>query len=262
MRALDRKLVRDLRRMAAQVIAIALVIGSGVALFVATMTTYRSLRLSEEHYYEQQRFADVWSSLARAPLSVARQLRALPGVAAVEARLMTQAIVDLPGVVEPVSAVLLSIPAAPTHDLNGLYVRTGRHPEAGRSGEVLLSEAFAEKNRLQPGDSLVSVVAGHRVKLAIVGIALSPEYVMQVPPGGESPDDRRFAVIWMARSELESLVDLRGAFNDVALKLAPRAAQQDVIDRLDHLLEPYGGRGAYGRSSQGLTSCSRSMSSS
>ena len=110
MKALDLKLFRDLRRLLAQVVAIALVVASGVALFVATMTTYSSLRLSEAHYYAEQRFADVWSSLARAPLAVARDAAAIPGVAAVDARINTQAILDVPGLVEPASAVVLSIP--------------------------------------------------------------------------------------------------------------------------------------------------------
>lgn len=65
MRTLHRKLFRDLRRMAPQLAAIALVVASGVALFIAAMMTYRSLRLSEADYYEHQRFARVWSSLAR-----------------------------------------------------------------------------------------------------------------------------------------------------------------------------------------------------
>jgi putative ABC transport system permease protein len=250
MRALHRKLLRDVRRMAAQLAAVALVVASGVALFVATMTTYRSLRLSEDHYYEQQRFADVWASLARAPLSLHSDVRRLPGVVAAEARIVEPALIDVPGLVEPASALLISIPATANHALNGLYVRSGRHVEAGRAGEVLVSEAFAEKNRLHPGDSIVAVVSGRRVKLTICGVALSPEYVMQVPPGGLSPDDRRFAVLWMARSELEGLVNLRDAFNDLALKLAPRASEATLIRALDRLLEPYGGRGAYGRSSQ------------
>jgi putative ABC transport system permease protein len=250
MKSLHRKLLRDLRRMAAQLMAIALVVASGVALFVGTMAAYRSLRLSEAHYYEQQRFADVWSSLARAPLSLARRIRALPGVAAVDARIVTPAILDLPGLVEPASALLVSIPESAEHQLNGLHVRPGRHVEAGRSGEVMVSEAFAERNRLRPGGELVAIVAGRRLTLKISGIALSPEYVMQIPPGGRSPDDQRFGVIWMSRHELETLVDLRGAFNEVALKLGPRAQESALISELDRVLEPYGGRGAYGRSSQ------------
>jgi putative ABC transport system permease protein len=179
--ALDRKLFRDLRRMVAQVTAIALVVASGVALFIATMTTYRSLRLSEDHYYAQQRFADTWSSLGRAPLSVARDIGDISGVTAVDARISSQVIIDVPGLVEPASAVLLSIPDTPTHAVNGVYIRRGRHIEADRTGEVLVSEAFAESNHLGPGDSIAAVVSGRRVSLAIVGVGLSPEYVMQVP---------------------------------------------------------------------------------
>lgn len=120
MKALDQKLLRDLVRTKAQVAAIALVVASGVALFIATMTTYRSLRLSEAHYYGEQRFADVWSSLARAPLFVGRDVSAIAGVASVDARLSTQAVLDVPGLVEPASAVLLSMPETSSHPLNGV----------------------------------------------------------------------------------------------------------------------------------------------
>ncbi|HET7542368.1 MAG TPA: ABC transporter permease [Polyangiaceae bacterium] len=250
MRALERKLFRDLRRMAVQVLAIALVLASGIALFIGTMTTYRSLRLSEAHYYEQQRFAQVWSRLARAPLSLSREVRAISGVAAVEARIVTPAILDVGGLDAPASALLVSIPDKQSHALNGLYVRNGRHIAPGRPREVLVSQAFAEMNQLRPGDRLFAVACGHRLELTIVGIALSPEYVMQIPPGGLSPDDQRFAVLWMSRSELEGIADLRGAFNDIALELAPRASEAAVVREVDRVLAPYGGHGAYGRKSQ------------
>ena len=52
MRALDRKLVRDLARLKFQALAIALVVASGMALFVGTVTTARALVLSEQRYYK------------------------------------------------------------------------------------------------------------------------------------------------------------------------------------------------------------------
>lgn len=250
MKALDRKLQRDLRRTAAQVAAIALVVASGVALFIATMTTYRSLRLSEAHYYRAERFADVWASVSRAPLAKVRDIRNLPGVVAVEARIVTPAILDVPGLSEPASALLVSTTPGSGPALNGLYIRSGRQLETGRPREVLVSEAFASKSQLGPGDSLVAVTSGRRIKLTIVGVALSPEHVMQVPPNGQSPDDRRFAVLWMNRAELERVADLKDSFNDVALGLGPGANERELIERLDRLLAPFGGRGAYGRLSQ------------
>lgn len=250
MTALNRKLLRDLGRMRTQAIAIALVVASGVALFVATATAYRSLRLSQDSYYSSGRLAHVWATLAGAPESVLREIASLPGVAAVEGRLASEAVLDVPALDEPATGLLLSIPESQGHAINDLHLRAGRHVERGRSGEVLVNEAFAEKNGLRPGSAISAVVSGHRIELQIVGVALSPEYVMPTPPGGILPDDRRFGVFWMARPELASLLDMPGAINDVIVRLADASSEAVVVRALDRILEPYGGRGAFGRDSQ------------
>ena len=249
MRALDRKLFRDLGRMRVQALAIALIVASGVSLFIAMFTAYRSVRASAHHFYREQRFADVWSSLGRAPRPVARELAAIPGVAAVDARIVAPAVLDVPGLAEPASALVIGIPATPAHAVDDLYLRSGRHVEAGHAGEVLISEAFAETNHLGPGSTLSAVIAGCDVSLHIVGVALSPEHVMPIAPSGIN-DDRRFAIAWMAHDDLAALVDERDAFDDVALRLAPGADEPAVIAAVDRVLAPYGGRGAYGRDSQ------------
>ena len=249
-RALDRKLLRDLMHLRMQAVAIALVVASGVAVFVATVTAYRALRLSEIRYYEQSRFAHVWVHLARAPESVLRDVTSSPGVSAVEGRLVAEAILDVPGIAEPATALLISTPATAGHAINDLYLRQGRHVERGKLGEVLVNEPFAEKNGLRPGDAVVALVAGRRIPLQIAGVVLSLEFVMQIPPGAVGPDDRRFAIFWMEREALASIVDLRGAVNDIVLRLAPGASEARVIADLDRLLEPYGGHGAYGRANE------------
>jgi putative ABC transport system permease protein len=73
---------------------------------------------------------------------------------------------------------------------------------------------------------------------------------MQIQPGGLIPDDRRFGVFWMSRDRLEQLLDLRGAFNDVALRLSAGTNEATVIRDVDRVLDSYGGQGAYGRSTQ------------
>lgn len=261
MRALDRKLLRDLARMKFQAAAIALVVASGMALFVATAATSRALRLSEERYYDEHRFAQVWSGLTRAPQRVVDHLRDIPGVAAVEGRLVAQGVLDLPQVEEPATGLFIAIPPAHGHALNDVYIRRGRHVEANgadtkerRQGvpadEALVSEAFADRIGLKPGDTLRAVIAGRQVALRIVGVALSPEFLMQIPPGGLIPDDRRFGVFWMSGDRLEELLDLRDAVNDVALRLSAGADEATVIRAVDRVLDPYGGQGAYGRASQ------------
>ena len=56
--ALDRKLLRDLWRLRGQVLAIGLVIASGVGLLVMSLTSLEALRDTSAAYYERYRFAD------------------------------------------------------------------------------------------------------------------------------------------------------------------------------------------------------------
>jgi putative ABC transport system permease protein len=54
----------------------------------------------------------------------------------------------------------------------------------------------------------------------------------------------------MGRHALGTAFGLDGAANDLVAALAPGAVEADVLARLDRLLAPYGGRGAYGREDQ------------
>src|SRR5262249_47582788 len=151
------------------------------------------------------------------------------------------------GLSEPAAGRLISIPDRQAPTLNDLFLRKGRRPEPGRPGEVLVHEAFADAHKLQPGDRITAIINNRKQQLTAVGIALSPEYVFAIRAGEILPDDRRFGVFWMNDTELAAAFDLRGAFNDVSLALTPDASEPEVLRRLDALLAPYGGTGAYGR---------------
>lgn len=248
--ALNRKLLRDLRGQWGQAAAIALVLACGVAAFVMAVNTLGSLRRTQQAYYERYRFAQVFAHLKRAPDSLAAQVEDVPGVAQVQTRIVMPATLDVPGMVEPASARLISVPDRPAPMLNGLFLRNGRYIEAGNAGEVLVSEGFAQAHHLEPGDTVTAILNGRKQKLRVVGVALSPEYVYQLGPGQILPDDRRFGVFWMGHTDLAGVFDLKGAFNDLTLTLTPEASEAEVIRRLDAITERYGGLGAYGRSDQ------------
>lgn len=250
MSALDRKLFRDLLHLWGQGLAIALVVACGIAIFVAMQSNYESLKLSQTTYYDQYRFAQVFGQLKRAPESVAAQIQAIPGVAQVQTRVVMDVTLDVPERKEPVIGRLISIPARQTPMLNDLYLRQGRYLEPGHSNEVLVSEAFAAANHLQPGDRLGAVINGRWQSLQIVGIALSPEYVYEIRGSDIFPDNQRFGVLWMERQALGTAFNLDGAFNDLALTLLPGSDAAEVIFRLDQLLDPYGAFGAYDRQDQ------------
>jgi putative ABC transport system permease protein len=248
--ALDRKALRDLWHLRGQMAAVALIVACGVASIVTIRTAYDSLRTSLDAYYRDYRFGEVFASLRRAPNALAARISALPGVAAVQTRVVVQVTLAVPGLAEPATGHLVSVPEQRVSMLNDLHLRQGRYIAAGRPDEVVASEQFAQANRLQVGDTVGAILNGGWQRLRIVGIALSPEFVYQIGPGWFFPDDKRYGVLWMGHEALATAFDMQGAFNDVALDLTPGADENEVRSGLDRLVEPYGGLGAIGRPDQ------------
>jgi putative ABC transport system permease protein len=249
-RALDRKLVREIQAMRWQLFAIVMVIACGIASYVAMLSAFTSLENSCSSYYAETRFPDVFARVSSAPRSLEGRIGAIPGVAGVETRVVERITLDVPGLPEPATGELVSLDGRVGERLGELVLRAGRWTEPGRSGEILVNEPFAVAHALQPGDSLQAIVAGRQQRLRIVGIALSPEYVFQVSSGSPWPDDRRFSVMWMDRKAIEAAFDEEGSFDQVVIALAADASEKDVIADLDRLLARYGGVGAHGRDRQ------------
>ena len=250
MSPLNKILWRDLWHLRGQVIAAALVVACGVMAQVSMRSAYLSLQGAQVSYYNDYRFADVFAQLKRAPESLAEEIRALPGVAQVRTRVVADVTLDVPGLLEPAAGRLVAIPERQISVINDLYLRRGRYIEAAHPDEVLVSEVFAEANRLDVGDKLGAILNGRWRELTVVGIALSPEYIYEVGQGMIFPDNKRFGVLWMGREALAAAFSMQGAFNDVSLTLSHGAEQAEVIARLDQLLLRYGGLSAYGRADQ------------
>lgn len=244
---LDRKLLRDLRRLKGQAAAVALVMACGLAMLIMARSLIASLDGTRADYYQTNRFAQVFASLKRAPNQLAERIAAIPGVSSVQTDIAVPVTLDLPGLDEPASGLVRSLPDFGEPELNRLHLRHGRWLAPGSRGEVLVGEAFAEANGLGPGDSLVMLLNGRRQVFRIAGIVLSPEYIFESRPGAALPDNRTYGIFWMPYKEVATAWDLYGAFNHAALTLEPGAVEADVIARLDALLRPYGGLGAYGR---------------
>jgi putative ABC transport system permease protein len=250
LRPLDKKLVRDAWALKGQALAISLVIGAGVAMFIMYLSTFASLRLTQNTYYERYRFAHVFSGLTRAPLALGDRIAEIPGVARVDVRVVVDVTLDVPDLTEPASGRLIGIPIPRVPTLNDIFLRRGRFPSAERSDEVLVSEAFAISRSLGPGEKVGAIINGRRRELEIVGVGLSPEYIYSIRPGELIPDDSRFGIFWMDQRSLAAAFDMEGGFNNVALTLLPGASEPDVIARLDALLAIFGGLGSIPRNLQ------------
>src|ERR1043166_9751393 len=94
---LERKLLRDLRQLAGQAVAIVLVVACAVATAVISFGVLPSLDAPRAQYYERCRFAVVFVSLQHAPEAAGEAIRRLPGVAGVDTRLVADVAVGVPG---------------------------------------------------------------------------------------------------------------------------------------------------------------------
>ena len=256
MTALDRKLLRDLRLMWSQVLTIALVVASGVGGFITSLSAVDSLALARDRFYASGHFADVFASVKRAPNALAASLLATPGVADVQTTLEQVVRIELPGVADPVLGQLIGVDPRLPARMNRVTLRNGRGLEqdgvdlrlSEQAIPALVSAAFADARSLRPGARLSALINGKRRTLQITGIALSPEFIFAGLQG--VPDLRGFGVFWVPRDALAAAYDMGGAFNRVAVKVAPGASEGAVIDALSAQLTRYGGREAHGRKDQ------------
>ncbi len=250
MRVLDKKLLRDFRRLWAQGLAIAMVMACGVATLIMAVGAFRSLEESRSAFYDRYRFGSIFAAAVRAPTHLQSRIEAISGVAATELRIMQPAILDIEGMNEPASGLAVSVPDFDEPSVNRIYIRAGRLPEPGRGNEVAVSEPFATAHGFRLGNSFSAIMNGQKHPVTIVGIVLSPEFIYAIGPGDMLPDQRRFGVFFMSKSVLAGLYDLNGAFNSVSLTTLRNANTDNIIEQLDALLKPYGGTGAHDRSEQ------------
>jgi putative ABC transport system permease protein len=257
MRALNRKLLRDLRTLWSQALTIALVVASGVAGFVMTLSAVDSLEAARERFYVEGRFADVFAAVERAPRALEATLREIPGVADVQTSVEHPVRVTMPdGSSDPVIGHLIGIDRNHPPRLNQVTLRGSRDDPALGPGPALsdgalpvwVSESFAIAHDLRPGDRMTALINGRERALEVRARALSPEYVFAGMFG--VPDLRSYGVFWVDHEALAAAYDMAGAFNRAAFRLAPGADERAVIDALERVLARYGARQPVGRSDQ------------
>src|SRR6056297_2478370 len=241
MRAIHQKLLRDVSNMRGLVFVIALMITCGSATYITFLSTLDSLRNTQESYYQEYYFSNIFASLKRAPNSLASRIREISGVNRIETRIQSGVNLEVPGFNESVRGLIISMPDDREPLLNRLYLREGRMPGAYVEDEIVLGDGFAEAHGFDTGENIEAVINGKIKQLTIVGIGLSPEFIYQGQPGEVSPDVKRFGIMWMRRAPLEAAYDMGGAFNNVVLSLTREADPKNVILQLDTILEPYGG---------------------
>jgi len=249
-RALDKKVFRELGRMRAQLFAIGMVMVCGLSIFVAMLSVYTGIGESQKAYYEDRRFADIFARVTRAPRSLEDRIARIAGVAQVETRIIKDVAVEIDGFRDPIVGRLNSLHRTAGRGLNEIHLQSGRMPAPEHPEEVVAATSFTDAHGLSVGSHIRTIINGRHQNLHIVGTGISPEYVYEISETALFPDPQRFGVFWMSNAALAAAFDMNSAFNDVSLKLTSRADERTVRAQLDRLLDPYGGRDSHGRDLQ------------
>ena len=245
--ALTRKAFRDLWHLRGPAVAIGVVAMCGVAAFVTLRSMVAHLERSQQAYYRSNRFGHLFAHVRRAPRAELARIASLPGVAAVDGWVSGNVVLDVPGLAEPAAAKVVGLlPDSPAR-VNRVTILRGRAPEEGSRSDVVVSEGFADANRLRLGDTLSAVVNGTWRRLRVAGVGLSPEFIYEIRPGDIFPDARRYGILWMDHRVVEADFGMTGEWNDLAVLLTPGATAPTVRDALDRMLDTYGTFGAYDR---------------
>jgi putative ABC transport system permease protein len=238
-RTLLLKTWRDMLAHKGQFLALILLVALGVTVYVGFIDAYLNLKTSAEAVYRQLAFEDFSVQVLSAPESAVARVRSMPGVASAEGRLVGDVGMDLPDGGQG-TARIVGVPPGRTLAVNRLLIEKGRGLEASDGEAALLHSQFALETGLHPGDRITVRTGTTTHRFPVVGIAASAEYVFPIRSKGEMPELRTFTILWMPEHAAASILGRAGEITDVAVRIAPGANLETVMDAVERELEPYG----------------------
>lgn len=225
-----------------------MLIASGVAVFIMSISNYFALLTAMEMHYREERFGDLFANLSRAPNFILKKLEEIDGIGLIEPRISKVVRVIRADSTLPISGRILSLPTSRQPHLNKIKIVEGRTPDPAHRDEVVINQAYAKARGIHPNDTIEVIMNSRLEKFKVVGMALSPEFVFATRAALPLPDDRNLVILWASEDAVASVYDMSGAFNDVVMTLAPQASKPQVMADIDRILEPYGSLRTYDRS--------------
>jgi putative ABC transport system permease protein len=220
-----------------------------VFMMVAMGSASDALADASEHYYKDNRLADVFASVNNLPAGVISGLNQINGIDEAQARLVYDARVRMPGNSKIIWLRLISYDTSYEGTPLNCPNVTGRR--LTEPNDIWIGHSFMNNHNLEIGGSLNIIAEGREVTLNIAGLADSPEYVYAVRnPGDLFPDNEAFGIAYISITDLSILLNRIGSYNDLTFKLDNGYAFDDVNKELDTSLAPYGLTALYARKDQ------------
>ena len=171
----------------------------------ACRATVRDLDASLDHFYAETHFADL-TVIGGDTDAIAQSFARIDGVAATNTRGTTTLSVFLQNGKTKVQGTIIGVPAdGPT--INDVSITAGRDFPDDTSNDVAVVEQHtADDLGVKPGDTVQALGLGNPAALDVVGVGLSPEYLLPAQSQQQvitTPGS--FAVLFVPRAVAESL---------------------------------------------------------
>jgi len=235
MKKINLKLWRDIAKQKWQFTALVLIILLGVLSYSAMMGMIDDVVASLEGTLDELHFQDFVITFEDVvPDSLARTVAGLDNVQTVTGRLVMDTGLYLDEDTQ-VHARLIGMPTAAQPAVNQLDLNQGRYLQAGDGLAAVLDHSFADAHDYGPGTILHPIVNGERLNVEVVGVSVSPEYLMPVSSiENMMPSPSGFAILFMPQEELQQLFGAEGAINELNILLEDRSPEQvdQAIERV------------------------------
>ena len=188
---LMKKLLRDLKGSAMQILAMVLLCFFGTFVFSGLDGTWRLMDLTINTYFDTCNLADFWvngAGFSRQDLTI---IKHIDGVKEILPR--TSITVDAEGLGENVE-VALEIYEGEMR-INKPFLRSGSLLRKGDLHGCLVEEQFAAAHHLRIGDPVTLSIAGERLRFTVKGLILSAEYTVTAKETVPDPDHYGFILL-------------------------------------------------------------------
>ena len=235
MKKINLKLWRDIARQKWQFTALVLIILLGVLSYGGMIGMIDDVENSLDRTLGELRFQDFVVNFEGAvPESVVQQVAGMDNVQAVMGRLVVDTGLYI-SESNQAHARLIGMPTAAQPPVDQLHIRQGRYLQGGDRLVAVLDHHFADYYGYGPGTVLHPIVNGERLDVEVVGVGISPEYLMAVASAENFlPSPSGFAVLFMPQGEVQQLFGAEGAINELNVLLKEHSPDQvdQAIDQI------------------------------
>ncbi|MFN8577474.1 MAG: FtsX-like permease family protein [Candidatus Sericytochromatia bacterium] len=240
MKALDKKLLRELWKIKGQVLAVSIVIACGVAVYIAFFSAFLNLNLTRDSYYKEYRFHDFSITLEKAPINSIFKIQNINGIKEASGRISKDVSINIKEQDELKSGRIISLPDK-NNIIDNIYLMSGRKINHSELNECITDDKFFIANNLKLNEFISVTSNGKKQNLKIVGTVKSPEYVYSIRNASEIiPNPEKFGVIWVNKKWAEGTFNLNGFYNELIAEINESENIDTIIDSTEKQLEPYG----------------------